>query len=228
MNSGRGAWIGAAITLAAAGCARPTLDDSPSLFSDESDQVERLVPVSVDEAWTAVEEVLREQASSPPATDRDGLGGDLVARRAGGRIFVRIRTVDEDRTRILVRREPADRAEAGRFHDAIARRLGLGEAKGGLFGGCSERIRVDRPLDASVQAVREAFRALRIEETGAATDGRTADLRGRGVDSTPVRVRLEPDGPGATEATFIAGARKSAAHRELARRLRREFERRSN
>ena len=222
----RAAWLAATVVLAA-GCARPTVADSPPVFAAGTGEIERLVPCDAEDAWTVVLRTLRRNDFAPARADHDRLGGDVAARRADRVVFVRVRKLDEERTLLSVRAEPPDPALSLRLHEAFATGLGLGEARPGLFGGNSAELRAGLTIDEAVRRAREVLRVLRIEETGVEKKPEEAEVRGRTFDSTPVRIVLASDGPRAIEATFIVGARKRDAYLALAGRMKQEFERRS-
>jgi hypothetical protein len=197
------------------------------VFAAGTGEIERRIPRGAEEAWAVVIRTLRRNEFIPVRADHDRLGGDLAARRAERSVFVRIRMVREDLTLLSVRSEPPDPALSRRLHEAFAVGLGLGEAKEGVFGGCSAELRAGLTIDEALRKARDVMRALRIEETGLEKKADEADVRGRTVDSVPVRILLASDGPGELSATFIVGDRKRDAYRALAGRMRDEFERRS-
>jgi hypothetical protein len=217
----------ATAVLAAVGCARPTVSDSPPLFAGEPGEIERRVPRDSGEAWDAVIRTLRRHGFTPVRTDHDRLGGDVAARKADRVVFVRVRRTGDDRAVLSVRTEPADPELSRRLHESFALGLGMGEAKDGLFGGHSTEARAAMTIDQAVKTARDVLRALRIEETGLERKGDEADVRGRTVDSIPVRILLASEGPKETEATFIVGDRKRDPYLALAERMKEEFERRS-
>ncbi len=231
MHDRRGIWLEAAAVLAAtlftAGCARPTVTDSPPLFAGEPDEIDRRVPRDSEEAWDAVLRTLLQNGYTPVRTDHDRLGGDVAARKADRVVFVRVRKIGAERTLLSVRTDPPDPQLSRRLHESLALGLGMGEAKEGLFGGHSTEAHAAVAIDQAVQRAREVLRALRIEETGLERKGDGADVRGRTIDSIPVRILLAADGPHATEATFIVGDRKRDPYLALAERMKEEFERRS-
>lgn len=227
MHDRRGAWLMATAVLAAAGCARPTVSDSPPLFAGEPGEVERRVPRDSEEAWDAVIRTLRKEGYTPVRTDHDRLGGDVAARKADRVVFVRVRKSGEDRSVLTVRTEPADPELSRRLHESFAVGLDMGEAKDGLFGGHSTDAHAAATMDHAVKTARDVLRALRIEETGLVRKGNDVDLRGRTVDSVPVRIHLAFAGPNETGATFIVGDRKRDPYLALAKRMKEEFERRS-
>jgi hypothetical protein len=223
----RGAWLLAATAVLAAGCARPTVAESPPVFAAGAAGIERTAPCDAEEAWTVVLRTLRRNGFAPVRADHDGLGGDLAARRADRLVFVRVRKLDPDRTLLSVRSEPPDPGLSRELHEAFAIGLGLGVARRGLFGGNSAELRADLTIDEALRRAREAMKALRIEETGLERKDDEAEVRGRTFESIPVSILLASDGPRAIEATFVVGARKRDAHLALAERMKQEFERRS-
>lgn len=210
--------VGAA--LLAAGCARPNVEEAPSLFGTASDEVERFYPEPVDDVWDALAESLRSNQFVAARQDRDKLGGDLVAQRIGGRVYIRVRKLADQQTLASIRAEPQDRVLATRLHESAAHALGWGEAKEGLFGGASATASgPPLPVERALPVVRNVFRSLRIEELGKGE----SSLRGRSPDSTPVHVRFGEEG----EVTFVAGVSRSGATRALADRMKREYEHRA-
>ena len=234
MRVPRGSWLAAAAVLAAAGstlpatgCARPAVEDSPPLFAAGTGEVERRVPRDAEEAWDAVLRTLRRNGFTPVRTDHDRLGGDVAARRGEVVVFVRVRMLDQNRTQVSARSDPPDPELSRRLHEAFAIGLGLGEAKAGMFGGCSAELHAGLPLDEAVQRARDVLRDLRITETGLEKNSDEAEVRGRTADSIPVLIILASDGPAETEATFVVGDRKRDAYLALAERMKQLFERRS-
>jgi hypothetical protein len=230
----RGAWLAAAAVLAAGGstlgttgCARPKVEDSPPLFAAGAGEVERRVPRDAEEAWDAVLRTLRRNGFTPVKTDHDRLGGDVAARRGDVTVFVRVRMLDPDRTLVSARAEPPDPELPRRLQEAFALGLGLGEARAGMFGGCSAELHAGLTLDEAVRRARDVLRDLRIMETGLEQKADEAEVRGRTADSIPVLIVLASSGPAETEATFVVGDRKRDAYRALAERMKNEFERRS-
>jgi len=120
-----------------------------------------------------------------------------------------------------------DQKLSPRLQEAFALGLGLGEANDGMFGGCSTKLRAGLSLHEAVTRAREVMRALRIAETGLEQKAEEAELRGRTIDSIPVRILLASEGPHEIEATFIVGDRKRDGYLALAERIKQEFERRS-
>ena len=222
----RHAWLAATAVLAA-GCARPAVAESPSVFAAGTGDLSRQVPCDAGEAWTVVVRTLRRNDFAPVRADHDGLGGDLAARRPDRVVFVRVRKLAEERTLLSVRTEPPDPALSRALHEAFAIGLGLGKARPGLFGGYSAGLHADLTVDEAVRRARDVLRVLRIEETGLERKGDEADVRGRTFDSIPVSILLAADGPSSVEATFVVGTSKRDAYLALAERMKQEFERRS-
>ena len=221
----RGAWLAAAAVLAA-GCARPKVEDSPPVFAAGTGEIERRVPCDPDEAWDAVLRTLRRNGFTPVRADHDRLGGDVAARRGDVVVFVRVRMVDRG-TMVSARSEPADPELLRRLQEAIALGLGLGEAKAGIFGGCSAELHAGLTLDEAVQRARDVLRDMRIMETGLEKKSDEAEVRGRTAEAIPVLIVLASDGPAGIEATFVVGDRKRDAYRALAEEMKQRFERRS-
>ena len=225
MDGFRRAATGAILFLAA--CSRPAVEEAPTAFG-QPDEIERQLPRSAEETWDAVLEVLDENKFQIVQQDHDKLGGDLSAGRSpGSKVHVRVKQLQLKRTSLSVRLEPPDRSLSVQIHEAVARVVGLGEATGGLFGGESEQGAYALALEQAVQVARRALAALNLHLIDLTTKATEAELKGRRVDSTPVKIRMKAAEPRRTEVTFLVGTSKSDDHKDLLKSLRQEFERRA-
>lgn len=211
------AW-GLAATAALAGCgSRPAIDEPPPGFGRGPDVIERLCPETALQLWDVVVGTLKRNGFEIVHEDHDGVGGEVVAERYGGRVITQVRQVDDRNSSLAVRVEPPDRTVTLKIQEAYARALGRAEASG-----ASEELTVTLPLDASILAAEETLRALRVGVLDRRRGRGQAVLDGRRGDSVPVRIRLRGDGR-KTEAEFVAGTEKNDETEALARRMREEF-----
>ena len=155
----------------------------------------------------------------------DDLGGEIMASRANGdEVRISIRSLSEKSSQVSVRVEPGDPALATMLQERIAKKLGLGEARTGLFGGNSLEGTYDTPLILSMLAARRALRAVDVTLTGDETHADWATIDGRRPDSTPVRIRMDQVDPAKVRVTFIAGNEKSEDNKAFARRMKVDYE----
>lgn len=203
----------AAIVLSLAACHRHDLGTGVNT-------VEREYARSADRIWSASVESVKDAGLAVVSERKDGLGGTLLARRAGGEdVHVVVSPIHDERCRASVRVGDGDVTLARLLHERIAENAGMGEARGGFFGGNSEEGHYVADPAACGSAARLTMFALKHEITRE-SPGRI-DARADG--STPVGIEWVTL-KGRTRVTFFAGESKSDAHREMARRLKREFE----
>lgn len=215
--------LGLGAVVAIAGCgSRPAIDEPPPGFGRGPDVIERLCPEKALELWSVVVDTLKDNGFEITHEDHDGLGGEVVAERYGGRVIAQVRQVDERHCSLAVRVEPPDRTVTLKIQETFARALGRGEAREGFRGGAAEGLTVPLPLDSAIEAAEEALRALRIGVVDRRRGRDEAVLDGRRGDSVPVRIRLRTD-DGKTDATFVAGTETDDETEALARRMREEF-----
>ena len=162
------------------------------------------------------------KVTSKPA---DQLGGELIARRAGGdEVRIKVKSLDERKSLVSVRVEPGDRDLAKLIHERIADTLGMGQAKAGLFGGDSlEGVYLSDPASC-LKSAKRVYDVLKVEVTAEESHATWARLDGRLTESTPVRIRMERSDAGKTRVEFIAGNDKSEDNKVFARRMKNEFE----
>jgi hypothetical protein len=208
----------AALTLGAA-CHRTDLNYVTHTVTREYGQ-------SVETSWDAAMAAAKELDLAIQSEKHDALGGELLASRAdGSAVTIDIAGIERERTRITVYVAPGDVEMARLTHEQIAEAMGLGEAKGGLFGGNALEAEYPAALEAAVAAARSACGALDFLKTRERAHETWAQIDARLRDSTPVRFRLEKAGDDGTWARFAAGTSKSREHEALVRRMRDEFER---
>jgi hypothetical protein len=205
------AW--AALFLFLAGCHQHDLGTG-------ANTVEREYARSADKIWSATVESAKEAGLDIVSERNDGLGGTLLARRATGEdVRVVVTPLNDARSKASVRVGPGDLTLAKLLHERIAENAGLGEARGGFFGGDSEEGFYAADVATCGSAARRTMYALKHEIVREAT-GRI-DARGSG--STPLGIEWVAI-KGRTRVTFFAGESKSDEHRAMARRMKLEFE----
>jgi hypothetical protein len=156
----------------------------------------------------------------------DSLGGEVVARRAGGeRVTVKVRAIDPNTSSASVRVEPGNRNMAEMIHERISTKLGLSQAKTGLLGGGNSLAATyGATLPACTAAAENACRKLNLNVTHRDVQDKSAAIEARSETSIPVRVNLTRKDDAQTGVEFIAGASKSPEGKSLVERLKAEFD----
>jgi hypothetical protein len=155
----------------------------------------------------------------------DQFGGDLAARRPNGdEVRVRVKSLNETRSRVSVRVEPGDRELARQLHERIAGNVGLGEATTGLFGGDSLKGDYTAPLAACLETSKRVFGILKAETVSAESHATWARIDGRGAGSVPLRIHMERADGAKTSVEFVVGTSKSEDNKAFVRRMKEEFE----
>ncbi|HEX7898795.1 MAG TPA: DUF3568 family protein [Planctomycetota bacterium] len=182
--------------------------------------VEREYARSADKIWSAAVESAKDAGLAVLSERKDGLGGTLVAQRATGEeVRVVVTPLHETRSKATVRVGPGDLTLARLLHERIAENAGMGDARAGFFGGDSEEGSYAADVATCGSAARRTMYALKYEivrETNGRIDARASGSTPVGVEWVSIK--------GKTRVTFIAGEAKSAEHREMARRMKEEFE----
>lgn len=203
----------AAIFVFLAGCHQHDLGTG-------ANTVEREYARSSDKIWKAAVESAKDAGLDIISERNDGLGGTLLARRATGEdVRVVVTPMHDARSKATVRVGPGDLTLAKLLHERIAENAGLGEARGGFFGGDSEEGLYAADVATCGSAARRTMYALKYEIVRETT-GRI-DARGGG--STPVGIEWVTI-KGKTRVTFFAGESKSDEHRAMVRAMKAEFE----
>jgi len=189
--------------------------------------VERAYMIPMDRVWERGLGCLKEAEFRIEGEKRDGLIGEISARRSGGdRVRIVMKNIDEKHTLVMVRVDQGDSGLAGLLHERLAMRLGLGEAMGEWFGGISIEAEYDGTLDNCVAASRQAVRSLNLVLTGGDLQGDEARIEARTDLSNPLGIKIvAPKSGGKTLVTFLAGTEKDEENKDLARKLKDEFER---
>lgn len=189
--------------------------------------VERAYMIPMDRVWDRGLACLKEAEFRVEGERRDGLIGEITARRSGGdRVRIVMKNIDEKHTLVLVRVDQGDSGLAGLLHERLAQNLGLGEAMGEWFGGISIEAEYEGTLDKCVAASRRAMRFLDLVLTGGDLRGDEARIEARTDLSNPLGIKIvAPKSGGKTLVTFLAGTEKNDENRALTRKLKDEFER---
>lgn len=187
--------------------------------------VDREYSKPVGDVWNAAVESVKSADMRIESESHDDLGGQIVARRADNtEVRIDIKSIDKNNTKVSVRAGPGDVDMANLIHERIADRMGLGEAKGGLFGGNSLEGDYNNNLQACINAARACYKALNITVTNEETHDAWAQVDGRRTEGqTPCRIKCEKDDE-KTHVTFIVGNDKSDDNKAFVQRLKEEFE----
>ncbi len=212
------------LTLAACGSAeRP----SPAGENDQGtgfNTVEQQYAKSASETWDAAMSAVKSYSLDVNSELHDRMGGEILASRASGeKVTVRVQSLDDKRSQVSVRVEPGNRNLAEMLHEKIADNLGLKEAKQAFSGGNSCQGSYSQTLESCLKTAEDAARRLNLTVTNRELREGTALLAARDADSTDVQFKMKAAG-GGTKITFIAGREKSENTRDLAFRMRSEFE----
>jgi|SRR5579862_925146 len=216
----------ATLALAMGACSA----DDKSSASRQSDlgtginTVDRQYVKSASETWDAATAVVKGYEFKLESDQHDAMGGELHARRANGeKVVVRVRSLDERNSNVSVRVDPGNRNMAEMIHEKIADKVGLKEAKSAFFGGNSCEGTYPNTLDSCVKAAEEAAKRLKLTVTNREIKDGAAIVDAREANSTPVQFKMKKVDEG-TRVTFIAGREKTEATRDLANRMKAEFE----
>jgi siroheme synthase len=109
------------------------------------------------------------------------------------------------------------------IHEKIADKLGLKEARSAFFGGSSCEGTYPTGLDPCVKAAEDAAKLLNLTVTNREITDGAAIVEVRESNSNSVQFRMKKVAQG-TKITFIAGRQKTEATRDLAHRMKAEFE----
>jgi hypothetical protein len=134
-----------------------------------------------------------------------------------------VRSLDEKHSDVSVRVDPGNRNMAEMIHERIADKVGLKEAKSAFFGGNSCEGTYPNSLDSCVKAAEDAARRLKLTVTNREIEDGAAIVDARESNSNPVQFKSKKVNDG-TKVTFIAGREKTEATRDLANRMKAEFE----
>jgi hypothetical protein len=216
----------AALTLALAACG----SEDKSSVARQSDlgtgmnTVDRQYGRSASDTWDAALSAAKSFTLNIESERHDTMGGELKARRANGeKVVVRVQSLDEKNSDVSVRVEPGNRNMAEMLHEKIADKLGLKEAKAAFFGGNSCEGTYPQNLDSCVKAAEDAAKRLNLTVTNREILNGTAVVDARESNSNPVQFKMKRVDEG-TKITFIAGRKKTDPNRELAERMKAEFE----
>jgi hypothetical protein len=189
--------------------------------------VDRDYSKPADQVWSAAVDSVK-QAGMRIETDRhDALGGELVARRPdNSEVRINVKSLDQNNTKVSVRVGSGDKDLANNLQERIAEKMGMGEAKGGLFGGNSPDATYNADLESCVGAARRTYEALKLTVTHEETHESWAQIDARQSESNPVRIKCEKTDDGKkTKVTFIAGNEKNDDNKSFVQRMKDEFER---
>lgn len=187
--------------------------------------VDREFTRTVPEVWAAASKGAEKLECRISSDVHDKMGGELIARRAGGsQIHIWVRSLDERNTRVSVRVEPGDQALASMFQERIAENLGLGAARTAMFGGNSLEETYPASAEQCRVSARRVFSALKVSVTDEETHATWARVDGRLKDSTPVRIRVDKVDDAKTRVTFTAGNENSEDNKAFVQKMKDEFE----
>ena len=216
----------ATLTLAMAACnsGDKNTDAKQNDLGTGINTINRMYVKSTTDTWNAMMSAVKSFELKIEGEHHDMMGGDLQAHRANGdKVIVRVLSMDEENTDVSVRVEPGNRNLADMIHDKIADKLGLKVAKPSLFGGNTCESTYPNSLDSCVRAAEGAARRLNFAVTNRDVMDALATIDAREANSNPVQFKMKKMGDG-TKVMFIAGVEKTEANRDLAHRMRTEFE----
>lgn len=222
--------VGAIVALTTAACQ----GDNRSRASNQSDlgtglnTVDRKYAKSPDEVLDAATSAAKAHNLEIESDRRDSLGGELIARRGGGdRVTVKVRGLDAKNSDVSVRVDPGNRNMAEMIHEKIADKLGIKEAKSAFFGGNTAEGTYNSTVEVCLVAAEAACRKLKLTVTHRESDGNVSVVDAREQNSSPVQFRMKKTDDG-TKVSFIAGREKTDASKDMAERMKAEFERALN
>jgi len=188
--------------------------------------VEREYSKPIGEVWNATVESVKSADMRIESDSHDELGGQIVARRADNtEVRIDLKALDKNNTKVSVRAGPGDVDMANLIHERVADRLGMGEAKGGLFGGNSLDGEYNNNLQACINAARVCYKALNLTLTNEEVHDTWAHIDGRRDGGTPCRIKCErKKDDDKTYVQFIVGNDKSDDNKLFVDRIKTEFE----
>jgi|SRR5579862_317917 len=212
------------LTLAACGSAERSVPPSENDLGSGANTVERKYAKSVSETWEAAMSALKRYDLVVKNDRHDGMGGELQATRASGdRISVHVQSLDDKHSEVSVRVEPGNRNLAEMIHEKVADNLGLKEAKLASYGGNICEGIYPKDLEGCIKAAEGAAKRLNLSVTNRELKDDTAVVDGREVGATVVQFKMKAVGEG-TKVAFTAGPENSERTRDLAYRMKTEFE----
>lgn len=189
--------------------------------------VERKYNKPASEVHDAAVEALKGFGLTVAKDRHDEMGGEIIARRgADSKVTVNVSALDNKASRASVRVDPGDSKLAAMVHEKMAEKLGMGTAKGALFGGNTEERTYDGDLKSALDAAERTAKALNWTVTHKEMQDTWAQLDARTADSTPVKFRMDRVGDREqVKVKFTAGAGKTDASKTMLSRMREEYDR---
>jgi hypothetical protein len=213
-----------ALAMAACSSGDKTSASKQSDLGTGINTVDRQYVKSAPATWDAAVSALKSYDFKIESDRHDAMGGEVLAHRASGeKVTVRIKSLDEKNSDVSVRVEPGNRNMAEMIHEKIADKLGIKEAKSTFFGGNTVEGTYPQVLEACVKAAEDAAKRLNLIVTNREIKDGAATVDARESNSTPVQFKMKKVNEG-TKVTFIAGREKTDATRDLANRMKAEFE----
>jgi hypothetical protein len=186
--------------------------------------MDRQYAKSASDTWDAATSAVKSYDLKIESDRHDSMGGELQGRRANGeKVTIRVRSLDDKSSDVSVRVDPGNRNMAEMLHEKIADKLGLKEAKAAWFGGNSAEGTYPQGLDSCVKAAEDAAKRLGLTVSNREVKDGSATLDARESNSNPVQFKLKKVSDG-TKVTFIAGKEKTDGNRDLANKMKAEFE----
>lgn len=216
----------AALVLALAACSSSDKSSSTkqSDLGTGINTIDRQYGKPAGDTWDAAVGAIKSYDITVDSDSHDAMGGELRAHRASGeKVVVRVKSMDDKNSNVSVRVEPGNRNMAEMIHEKIADKLGLKEAKSAFFGGNSVDGTYPLSMPVAVKAAEDAARRLDLMVTNKEAHDDRAVVDARETNSNPVQFRMKKVDKG-TQVTFIAGREKNDAMRNLANRMKTEFE----
>ena len=180
--------------------------------------LDREFPKPASEVWQASVKSA-ESLNLCLSSDSDQVSGEFVASSASGQeVHLRVRSLNEHRSRVSVRVEPDDRMLANKLQERIAENLVA------LLGGNSTEGSTATDIGVAMLMARRTLRSLDVRITEHEPHADWARIDGRRKDDLPVRIRIDRIEEQKMKVTFIAGNERSEDHRAFAQRMKEEFE----
>ena len=215
----------AALTLALGACSS---DKSSSTKQSDLgtglNTVERTYAKSAPDTWDASLAAVKAYDLKVESDRHDSMGGEIQARRADGeKVLVKVRSLDDKTSEVSVRVGPGNKNMAEMIHEKITGKLGMKEAKSTLFGGNTAEGTYAQTLDHCVKAAEDTAKKMDMTVTNREVKDNHAVVDARESNSNPVQFKLKKTDDG-VKVTFIAGREKSDASKDLANRMKTEFD----
>jgi len=186
--------------------------------------VERTYAKSAPDTWDASMAAVKAYDLRVDSDRHDSMGGEIQAHRGDGeKVMVKVRSLDDKNSEVSVRVGPGNKNMAEMIHEKIAGKLGMKEARSTLFGGNTAEGTYAQTLDHCVKAAEDTAKKMDMTVTNREVKDGHAVVDARETNSNPVQFKLKKVDEG-VKVTFIAGREKTDASKDLAHRMKTEFD----